>query len=527
MSKISEDDYQHAQQVWEEFGIQNLEDCHDLYLRTNVVLLANVFEAFRDTCLNHYRLDPAHFYTAPGLAWKACLRKTGVRLELLTDPDMLLIFERGIRGGITQSVHRYTSANNKYMGNLYDPNKESKYLQYLDTNNLYGWAMSQPLPTSKFEWVDIEPNEIHKLAASKVKGYLLEVNVKYPTDLHDSHNDLPFMCERIEINGVEKLVPNLRDKKNYIIHIRALNQALKHGLIPERIHRAIGFNQSDWMKPYIDFNTQLRTLATNDFEKDFFKLMNNAVFEKMMENIRKHRNIKLVMNRESYLKTIMKPNFKSGVLFGENLMGCEMGKIKVVMKKPVYLGQVILDLSKIIMYEFHYNYMKPKYSEDRLQLCYMDTDSLVYSIKTEDFYTDIVDDVPARFDTSGYIPDRPLPIGLNKKVIGLMKDELRGAIMTEFIVLRPKLYSYRKLDGLEDKKCKGIKKCVVKKTLMLEDYKNRLFNSSIEYRSQLMFRSIKHDIFTLKVNKVALDRNDSCRLWHGSRVVILKIEKSQ
>ena len=147
-------------------------------------------------------------------------------------------------------------------------------------------------------------------------------------------------------------------------------------IVPECIHRAIEFDQSAWMKTYIDFSTQLRTKAKNNFEKDFFKLMNNAVFRKIMENIRKHRNIKLVTNKESYLKTIMKPNFKSDVFFGENLMGCEMGKIKVVMNKPVYLGQAILDLSKTIMYEFHYDYMKPKYG-DNLKLCYMDTDSLL------------------------------------------------------------------------------------------------------------------------------------------------------
>ena len=277
------------------------------------------------------------------------------------------------------------------MGDLYGPNKEFKYLQYLDTNSLCGWVMSQLLPTSKFKWVDIKPSQIHTLATSKIKGYLLEVDVCYSTELHDSHNDLPFMCERMEINGVEKLVPNLRDKKNYVIHIRALDQALRHGLVLEHIHRAIEFNQSDWMKPYIDFNTQLRTKATNDFEKDFFKLKNNLVFGKTMENIRKHRNIKLVTNKGQYLKIVMKPNFKSGVLFGENLMGCEMRKIKVIMKKPIYLGQAILDLSKIVMYEFHYDYMKPKFKDP--QLCYIDTDSLIYEIKTEDFYEDITDDV--------------------------------------------------------------------------------------------------------------------------------------
>ena len=293
-----------------------------------------------------------------------------------------------------------------------------------------------------------------------------------------------------------------------------LNQALQHGLRLNRIHRAIEFDQSPWLKTYIDFNTQLRTAATNDFEKDFFKLMNNSVFGKTMDNITKHRNMKLVMTEEKYLHTVMKPNFKSGVLFGENLMGCEMGKIKVAMNKPVYLSQAILDLSKIIMHEFHYDYMVPKYGLEKFKLCCMDTDSLVYDIKTEDFYEDIANDVEARFDTSGYSKTdfRPLPIGLNKKVIGLMKDELGGKIMTEFVALRPKLYSYRGLDGSEDKKCKGIKKCVVKKTLTFEDYKTCLFSDSTEYRSQLIVRSSKHEVHTIEVNKVALNRDDDKRI---------------
>ena len=239
-----------------------------------------------------------------------------------------------------------------------------------------------------------------------------------------------------------------------------------------------------------------------------------------MENIRNHRNIKLVMNRESYLKTVMRPNFKSGVLFGENLMGCEMGKIKVVMKKLVYLGQAILDLSKIVMYEFHYDYMKPKYGEN-LKLCYMDTDSLIYQIKTEDFYADIADDVRKRFDTSGYCSNRPLPISLNKKVIGLMKDELGGPIMTEFTALRPKLYSCTKLDGAEDKKCKGIKKCAVKKTLTFEDYKNCLFNSDTTYGSQLMLTSIKYEVHTIEVNKVALNRDDNKKISERDEISTL------
>ena len=207
--------------------------------------MANIFKALRDVCLKNYDLDPTHFYTAPGLAWKACLKKTRIRLELLLDPDMLLMFERGIRGGITQSVYRWAKANNPYMGSEFNPVEKTNYLQYLDANNLYGWAMSQPLPTGKFKWVEVKPNEIRKLVKHKDKGYLLEVNVKYPKELHDSLNDLPFMCERMKINRIEKLIPNLFDKQKYVIHIRALDEALKHGLILEKIHRAIEFDELD------------------------------------------------------------------------------------------------------------------------------------------------------------------------------------------------------------------------------------------------------------------------------------------
>ena len=209
MAGVREEDYKHARRVWKEFGLKDLGEYHDLYLKTDVILLANVFEEFRKVCLKNYELDPVHFYTAPGLAWKACLKKTKIRLELLLDPDMILMFERGIRGGITQSVNRWAKANNPYMGSKFNPDEKTNYLQYLDANNLYGWAMSQPLPTGGFRWFDIKPDKISKLAKHKSKGYLLEVDVHYPKELHDYHNDLPFMCEIMKINGVEKLIPNL------------------------------------------------------------------------------------------------------------------------------------------------------------------------------------------------------------------------------------------------------------------------------------------------------------------------------
>ena len=182
MSGVGHREYEHARNVWKEFKIRNMGEYHDLYLKTDTILLANVFESFRSVCMEDYGLDPAHFYTAPGLAWRACLKKTGVKLELLLDPDMLLMFERGIRGGITQSVHRWAIANNPYMDE-YDSSKPTKHLQYLNANNLYGWAMSQPLPTGGFRWVKCEgnPNKlVEKFAAKKDHSYLLEVDVSHP-----------------------------------------------------------------------------------------------------------------------------------------------------------------------------------------------------------------------------------------------------------------------------------------------------------------------------------------------------------
>ena len=217
-----------------------LADYHDVYLATDVLLLADVFENFRDVCLQHYKLDPAHFYTAPGLAWQAALKYTGVKLELLTDYDMLLMFEKGIRGGITQTVRRYAKANNKYMGELYKPDNEISYLQYLDVNNLYGWAMSEALPTHGFKWVknieEFTAKRITKLAKKNKHGYLLEVDVDYPEELHEKHNELPFLPEKMEIDKVMKLVPNLFNKKQYVVHIGALSQALNHGLILKKVH---------------------------------------------------------------------------------------------------------------------------------------------------------------------------------------------------------------------------------------------------------------------------------------------------
>ena len=525
---ISDDDYQHAQNVWNTFGCQTIRDYHDLYLKSDVLLLADVFENFRKTCLKHYKLDPAHYYTSPGLAWDACLKETGQQLELLHDYDMLMMFERGIRGGMTHIAKRYSEANNKYMKN-YNPDKPSKFIQYLDANNLYGWAMSQSLPVGGFKWMSNLTKEkvmeiLEKTNSSMTnmgkRGFIFEVDLEYPKELWKSHNDYPLAPEKIKVNGVEKLISHFKLRKNYVIHYRNLRQCLELGLKIKAVHRGISFNQSPWMEAYIRKNTELRKTATNSFEKDFFKLMNNSVFGKTIENIRKRQNVFLVDNRAKALKLTCRPNFERATIFDRNLVAIHLKKTEVYFNKPVYVGQAILDLSKLLMFDFNYNYIQKKYSYKKAKLLFTDTDSLMYELNTEDFYDDISSDIRDKFDTSEYPQDHKSGIltGVNKKVIGKFKDEVAGRQITKFVGLRPKLYSFKIEESNTNKKCKGIKKNVVKKGIDFEDYVECLFTGEKQMRSMNIIRSEKHEIYSKEVNKLALSADDDKRILCKDKV---------
>ncbi|XP_077260838.1 uncharacterized protein LOC143896720 [Temnothorax americanus] len=443
----SESDYEHATRVWRRFRVRDLGEYSDLYLKTDVLLLADIFKNFRDACSASYGLDPAHYYTLPGYTWDAMLRHTGVRFELLTDIDMVLFVERGIRGGLSQCSLRYARANNRHVP-THDSSQPTTYLMYYDVNNLYvytpnwtteifrvakiqrtnpvtyllknvcGEAISggfyehellrvfntdvylveKVLPYANFQWLDDPENfDATTVPVDSDVGYILEVDLEYPRDLHDAHADLPLCPTRDKPPGKrqEKLLATLYDKSRYVTHYRNLQQCLRLGMRLTRVRRELRFAQSPWLRVYIELNTALRTRTSNEFERNLYKLMNNAVFGKTMENVRDHVGVRLVTRwdgRYGAEALIAKPNFHSRSVFSKNLVAIELRRLEVKFNKPIYVGMSILEISKTRLYEFHYDYMLPLY-RDRCRIAYTDTDSLIYSLECEDAYERMKRDV--------------------------------------------------------------------------------------------------------------------------------------
>ena len=528
---ISDEDYTHAKSVWDTFKLQTMSEYHNLYLKSDILLLADVFENFRKTCLQYYKLDPCHYFTSPGLSWDAMLKMTNIKLELMTDINMFQFIEKGMRGGISYIANRYGKANNKYMKE-YDEKAPSKYIMYLDCNNLYGASLSQYLPTGNFRWMtekQISKLNVDKYNENSEKGLILEVDLEYPKELHNLHNEYPLAVEKVCVKKdmlsnyckkiaekynistglVHKLIPTLSNKEKYVLHYRNLQMYINLGLKLTKIHRVLEFNQSPWLKKYIDFNTQKRSQAKNAFEKDFFKLMNNSVFGKTMENLRKRVDVRLITDSKKLLKMTSKPTFVCSKIFNENLVAVHKIKEVLTLNRPAYVGMCVLDLSKTLMYDFHYNYIKQKYG-DKAKLLFTDTDSLTYEIEAEDVYQDFWNDKD-KFDNSDYPEDSMYFSKENKKVIGKFKDEAAGMPIKEFVGLRSKMYSYIKEDNKVEKTAKGIKKNIIKGNIKHEDYKNVLIkNEQMQHRMKTI-RSERHQLKSYEINKISLSCFDDKR----------------
>jgi hypothetical protein len=534
---ITDNDYDRAQIVWDKFNIKDLGEYHDLYLKTDVLLLTDVFENFRDMCMNYYGLDPAHYYTLPNFAWDAMLLKTDIELEQIHDLDMYEMIEKGKRGGMCQVSHKHAKANNKYMDN-YNSDVVSSYISYLDANNLYGQAMTKKLPYKGFEWSN-DINNVDDIINYKDEddGYFLEVDLDYPKELHDLHADYPLAPEIMNVtkdmvsehskkvykhyNGCEvkdentpKLILNVKNKDKYVLHIKNLKYYLEKGLVLTKIHRCIKFKQREWLKPYIDFNNQKRKECNTDFEKDLFKLMNNAVYGKTMENVREHIDFELVDNIHRLEKCVNSPTYKYRHIINDKLIGIEKTKQVVKLNKPIYIGMAILDLSKLHMYQFYYDVLKKQYG-DKIKMIYTDTDSYVIYVETEDLYDDL-NNLKEYMDFSDYPKNHKNYNITNKKKLGCFKDEVNGNIIVEFIGLKPKMYAFRVDENnklIEKKKAKGIPKNVLKKNVTFDLYKKSLESNEKHEVQFNNIRSYNHEINSISCSKTGLTNFDNKRYY--------------
>ena len=386
--------------------------------------------------------------------------------------------------------------------------------------------------SGNFRWMtekQISKLNVARYNENSEKGLILEVDLEYPKELHDLHNDYPLAPEKVCVKKdmlsdyckkiatkynistglVHKLIPTLSNKEKYVLHYRNLQMYIDLGLKLKKIHRVLEFDQSPWLKQYIDFNTQKRSQAKNAFEKDFFKLMNNSVFGKTMENIRKRVDVRLITDGKKLLKMSSKPTFVCSKIFNENLVAVHKIKEVLTLNRPAYVGMCILDLSKTLMYDFHYNYIKKKYG-DKAKLLFTDTDSLTYEIETEDVYQDFWNNKD-KFDNSDYPESSQYFSKANKKVIGKFKDEAAGMPIKEFIGLRSKMYSYKKEDNKVEKTAKGIKKNIIKGNIKHEDYKKVLFkNEQMQHRMKTI-RSERHQLGSYEINKISLSCFDDKR----------------
>ena len=447
------------------------------------------------------------------------------------------MIEKGLRGGMTQCSYKKVEANNKYMNETYDENKPSSFISYFDANNLYGLAMTKKLPYDNFKWdySFLTDKKILNYDEDSDEGYILEVDLQYPEQLHDLHKDYPLAPEIMSVSedmlskhqkelhykyygkeakdeDTKKLILSLMDKKKYVLHISALKFYLQHGLKLKKIHRIISFKQSNFLKPYIDFNTEKRKQSKTDFEKDLFKLMNNAVYGKTMEDVRKHTEFDLISTPERFQKCVNSPTYKARHIINENLVGVEKEKAVVELNKPIYMGLSILDYSKVHMYSFYYDVLKPKYQDD-IKLVYTDTDSFVIQVMTDDLFRDFKD-LSDYMDFSDYPKSHPNYDASNKKVLGKFKDELSSKIMTHFIGLKPKSYAFKvQGDKKEYKKSKGVVKGKVNTELNYDMYE-RTLNGEIKPTVKFnTIRSKNHHIFSINQTKFALSNFENKRHW--------------
>ena len=508
---ITPAEYKHAQCVWETMKCENLLDYTRFYLEADVLLLADCFEQFRKTTKQNFDLDPTKFLSTPHLGFNSMLKFTGIKLELFQDREMLDMIRNSIRGGISTITKRYA-----------DTNDDSSQIVYLDCCNLYGYALSRSLPVGDFRWMtteEISSFDPFALTPDSPYGFILECDLSYPTHLHSDHNDLPLAPEKISVDptdwspytssaaktsgipikkGGKKLIPHLGRRQNYVLHYQNLKFYLEQGMILEKIHRGLTFTQSKWMKPFIDFNTDQRKKAKNEFETNFWKLMSNSAYGKLLQDPGRYNNIKMVSNPRRCRQLVSRPGFKRIIIYNKRFAGIEMKKDFVYLNKPIIAGFTVLELSKLHVYKFHYLYIKKLYG-DQCELLFTDTDSLVYKVSDPEFDNDVYTN-RQYFDLSNYSPNNPLYDASNHRLRGTFKNEFPRDPVVAFVGTRSKMYVTLHASQIEIKKAKGLPRSVVS-NMKFGEYLQAL--QTEEKPNYYTFYAIRSNLHVLQTRKHA------------------------
>ena len=526
-----EDDIKRTQQLIDTYNITTAQELTELYLKMDVLQLTDVFENFVETSTLMYGINPLYSYSLPGYTWKAGLKLTKIKLDFIKDKQLLLLLENNIRGGISS-----------VMGPRFIESNENTKLLYIDANNLYGWAMSQYLPTSEFEKLDFpEEYELEQIVEdlrfipdNNEYGYFIECDLEYPAEIKEKTENFPLCPYQTKadpnlfseyMNSVkqpnykptEKLMCDLTNKYNYMMHYRMFKFYTNLGMKVTKIHTIYRFKQSLWLEKYINHTTQKRTKAKTNFEKDLYKLMNNAFFGKTMENVRDRTNLEFIphTNIDQIIKRQSKLSFKGITNHYSEFSVYKFDKEKVIFDKPIYLKFSVLELSKLLMYEFYYHKLQPYYN-NKIKLHYMDTDSFILSIKTGDLINDLEyfkDD----FDFSELDPSHELYNSINKKVIGKMKIETSPIIeLDNFIALRSKSYSFSYGSSVQkatQKLTQKSKQKGIQHTPIYSQFINSLFNSETTTATNYSIRSNAHKLTVQKQDKLALNPFDDKRMY--------------
>jgi len=542
---VSLEQYEKAKTRWRELGITDMGMYHDTYMAGDTFILADALVKMRKSMYNGFGLDIFHYFTLPHFCFDAALKKTGASLELLTNSTMHLWFESAIRGGLVSCGDlRVASANNPYCLS-YNPKQPTSYIMYWDMNNLYSGPLKGMLPISNYEWLNERTlNTINRdcsrfimnLKHDGSMGYFFEVDMFFPDEIHDKLNPYPpapqvrtvSVDEISRSQGVlmdilnanhslkfNRLIADLIPRKNYICHYRALQHYVELGAIVQRVHRGVSFIQYEWLKPYIEYNTLQRQNSNNALEKSFWKLANNCLYGKFIENKRNRQNIVLVSSIQKAMEYNRKVSVKSFSIINEKLVSLSLRKLVVTLDRPVPIGCAILDESKRLMSEFHYEYICQKYP-NRFALLATDTDSFIYKIYTENVYEDCAQNFE-KFDLSNYDCTNPIfgPFhnASNKLVIGKMKDEFANNIITHFAISKPKMYALKSTNPLNNvkrviKKAKGVQRSAVTTQVKFKHYVESILTPLQTFTSSKCIRSQKHRISTVTLRKKAINGLD-------------------